>query len=275
MTRSSKKSSGAASSASLKGDLFLSSGKDQSFDSRQVALLRAIQSCGSISAAAKDIGISYKTAWDRVNAMNNLADQPLVERIAGGAQGGGTRLTSFGAEVLAGLEALQAEHEGFLARLGETVQDISDLSRFFRNTNLRTSARNQFRGKITEVTSGTVNCDVHIGLSDSVHITATITHDSYARMELDIGSEVIALIKSSWVELEDNANGQQRNTNELSGTITQFTEGEDGAEVTIDLGDEKTLCAVVDADRCASLKLTDGKQVKAWFNPSSVILMRP
>ena len=53
-------------------------------------LLEAIDLYGSISQAAKHVPLSYKAAWDAVDAMNNLADTPLVERSTGGKAGGGT-----------------------------------------------------------------------------------------------------------------------------------------------------------------------------------------
>ena len=261
--------------ASLKGDLFLESGSEHSFDSRQVELLQAIKSCGSISAAAKAVGISYKTAWDRLNTMNNLSDQALVHRAAGGAQGGGTRLTEFGEEVFAGLKALQAEHSEFVSRLGEVVQDISDLSRFIRNTNLRTSARNQFRGQIVKVIPGTVNVKVVLAISDSIQITSSITHDSFDRMELEIGGEVIALIKSSWVTVQAENTAATTGSNQLQGKITQLTRGTDGAEVAIDLGNGKTLCAVIDANTAEHLDLTENEGATLQFEASSVVLMRP
>ena len=59
----------------------------------RIRLLEAIDQHGSISQAAKAVPISYKAAWDAVDAMNNLADQPLVVRSTGGKNGGGTQLT--------------------------------------------------------------------------------------------------------------------------------------------------------------------------------------
>ncbi len=70
----------------LKGNLSLLSGDKGSLTELQVQLLTAVDECGSISAAAKKIGISYKTAWDRINAMNNMSDKPLVLRSVGGYQ---------------------------------------------------------------------------------------------------------------------------------------------------------------------------------------------
>ena len=54
----------------LKGDLFLVDERNRSFTVQQIQLLQAIEQCGSITKAAKSVGISYKTAWDRINMMN-------------------------------------------------------------------------------------------------------------------------------------------------------------------------------------------------------------
>ena len=56
----------------------------------RIRLLEAIAETGSISKAAPLVPLSYKGAWDAVDAMNNLAEQPLVARSTGGRQGGGT-----------------------------------------------------------------------------------------------------------------------------------------------------------------------------------------
>ena len=62
-------------------------------DPRRIALLKQIQQTGSISQGAKLAGISYKSAWDAINEMNQMADETLVERAPGGKGGGGATLT--------------------------------------------------------------------------------------------------------------------------------------------------------------------------------------
>ncbi len=70
-------------------------------------LLIAIQSTGSISAAGKHLGMSYRRAWLLVDAMNRCFHQPLVETATGGNQGGGTRLTPLGSNVVERYQQLQ------------------------------------------------------------------------------------------------------------------------------------------------------------------------
>jgi len=99
-------------SSALKANLFLLEGEQQSFTNQQIDLLLAIKDGGSITAAAKEVGISYKTAWDRIDAMNNLADKALVSRSAGGKKGGGTQLTQFGEDILLGAVGNQPPLDG-------------------------------------------------------------------------------------------------------------------------------------------------------------------
>jgi molybdate transport system regulatory protein len=63
--------------------------------------------------------MSYKAAWDAIDAMNNLAGEPLVERLAGGKGGGGTRLTARGAQLVANFALIEREHRNFVKRLSE------------------------------------------------------------------------------------------------------------------------------------------------------------
>jgi molybdate transport system regulatory protein len=71
-------------------------------------LLEGIAETGSISAAGRRMGMSYKRAWSLVETMNAMFAAPLVAATRGGAAGGGAHLTEAGAAVLAEYRALQA-----------------------------------------------------------------------------------------------------------------------------------------------------------------------
>jgi molybdate transport system regulatory protein len=64
-------------------------------------LLESIRDTGSISAAARDMGMSYKRAWLLLDSINQAFTEPVVTAAPGGAGGGGATLTPFGADVLA------------------------------------------------------------------------------------------------------------------------------------------------------------------------------
>jgi molybdate transport system regulatory protein len=71
-------------------------------------LLEEIRATGSIAAAGRRMGMSYKRAWLLVETMNACFSKPLVEASKGGKRGGGARLTPFGEEVLARYRHMQA-----------------------------------------------------------------------------------------------------------------------------------------------------------------------
>ncbi|MDR3440980.1 winged helix-turn-helix domain-containing protein [Telmatospirillum sp.] len=78
-------------------------------------LLQAIDRTGSISAAARSMGMSYKRAWQLVDEMNRHLDAPVVAASFGGSHGGGAHLTAFGHEVLACYRRMLATLETALA----------------------------------------------------------------------------------------------------------------------------------------------------------------
>jgi molybdate transport system regulatory protein len=71
-------------------------------------LVEAILETGSISAAGRRLGLSYRKAWLMVDEMNRCFTQPVVEAMKGGAQGGGARVTELGQEALGRYRAIQA-----------------------------------------------------------------------------------------------------------------------------------------------------------------------
>lgn len=91
-------------------------------------LLALIAETGSISAAGRRMGMSYKRAWTLVEALNAMFREPLVESARGGAQGGGAMLTPLGVEVLARFRAIQdaAERAGAGDIAALAAADMSD-----------------------------------------------------------------------------------------------------------------------------------------------------
>ena len=82
----------------------------------KVDLLEAIARKGSISAAAREMDMSYRRAWLLVETMNRSFRQPLVGAAKGGRHGGGAVLTPSGKEALARYRAMEARAGRLLAR---------------------------------------------------------------------------------------------------------------------------------------------------------------
>ena len=104
----------------------------------RIRLLETIGQAGSISAAARSLGMSYKAAWDAVAAMNNLVGRPLVEARPGGRSGGGAVLTPDGTRLIAAFRRLEDEMARSFAAIdadlggtGLTVNDGSEVKAGF------------------------------------------------------------------------------------------------------------------------------------------------
>jgi molybdate transport system regulatory protein len=82
----------------------------------KVALLEAIARTGSITAAARTLGMSYRRAWLLVDETNRCLLRPAVQAAAGGRHGGGTVLTPTGVELVRRYRALERETEMAVAR---------------------------------------------------------------------------------------------------------------------------------------------------------------
>jgi molybdate transport system regulatory protein len=84
-------------------------GRDDMIGPGKAELLERIDRCGSIAAAGREMGMSYKRAWQLIATLNAMFNEPLVESMRGGAQQGGALLTPAGREVLDLYRAFEAE----------------------------------------------------------------------------------------------------------------------------------------------------------------------
>ena len=87
-------------------------------------LIERIAATGSISAAARDMGMSYRRAWQLVEALNVAYKEPVVVTAVGGQKGGGARVTPFGNRLAAEFRAMEDKASAAIA---------ADLKRFARH----------------------------------------------------------------------------------------------------------------------------------------------
>ncbi len=259
----------------LDGALWLRQGGSPLGGADRVALLEAIGATGSMTAAAKVVGISYKTAWDRVQAMNNGAGQALVERSAGGAGGGGTRLTPYAESLIAAFRELEATHATMLGRLSKSMTQPDAVLRSLAALGLRTSARNQLAGTVSAVQRGAVNAIVTLALpggADTIQASLTIT--SLRELGLARGVPAVALVKapSVFVAVDDATPLRLSVGNVLRGTVSGVEVGAVSTEVQARLAGGQTMVAMLSAESAQRLGLRVGLAVRLLFQESSVIV---
>jgi molybdate transport system regulatory protein len=259
----------------LAGSVWFKSGEQTLGGASRIALLAAIHATGSITGAAKAVGMSYKAAWDAIDTMNNLAGEPLVERSTGGKGGGGTTLTARALSLIDTFRAVESEHRKFLERAGAAIEGFAGDWALIGRIGMKTSARNQLFGKIASIHRGTVNDEVSLALPGGQTIVSVLTHESTETLGLEEGAAAFALVKASWVILlADDADMPMRLSarNQLRGTVSAVTRGAVSAEVSVALDATTVVTAVITNESVDRLGLAEGQPVVAAFKASSVIL---
>jgi molybdate transport system regulatory protein len=257
----------------LDGTVWMTVGGDNLGGKGRVGLLRAIAEHGSITQAAKAIGMSYKAAWDAVDTMNNLAGEPLVERSTGGRGGGSTRLTERGKQLVERFALIEAIHRRFVQLLSDEATDLGDDLNLLRTLNMRTSARNQFMGTVTAIRVGAVNDEVELTLRGGRKIVAIVMQESSESLGFRINTTAFALVKSSSIIIATETDDIRLSArNQLQGTVAAVAPGAVNAEVVLDLDGGGSIAATIALDSLKSLGLAKGNRATAIFKASSVIL---
>lgn len=239
---------------------------------RRLALLSAIATSGSISGAARVAGMTYKAAWDAVDAMNNLAGELLVTSQHGGKGGGGAELTPAGQKLVQDLAKMQTLHAKFMAQIHEHG-DLEKSLNLMRKLNIKSSARNILSGQVDSLRDGGVNSEVNIVLNGGERLHAIVTRESVADLDLGPGCDVYAMIKASWVILAAVDDGLRTSArNRLCGEIQRITPGGVNAEVVIQLSGGNTLAAIITQQSLQELGFKTGDQVCALIKASHIIL---
>lgn len=137
---------------------------------------------------------------------------------------------------------------------------------------MKLSARNKFIGKVTDVTRGAVNGIVKIELSNGQHITSSITLEAIDDLDITVGKEVTAIIKSTSVLI---GRGQLTLSarNKLSGTIIDTNRGAVNAIVKVELPSNVVISSSITLEAVDELDLTVGTEVTAVVKASEVLIM--
>ncbi|MDD3838497.1 MAG: TOBE domain-containing protein [Phenylobacterium sp.] len=237
----------------------------------RVVLLESIGELGSISAAAKRHGLSYKGAWDVVQALNNLFDGPLVEAAPGGRTGGSAVITPRGQAVIAAFRRVGMEITATLAKLEGLLAGEKDVDLFW-SLGMRTSARNALRGEIIDIAPGAVSAEVTLKIAEGVHLTAMLTRRSIDELELAVGRPAVALIKASFVVLAVGDGLRTSARNQIAGVVASREDGAVNSEIIVDIGGGKTLTATITLESASALELAPGQAVAALIKAPHVII---
>lgn len=239
---------------------------------KRIELLFAIDKTGSISKAAKEVPMSYKSAWDAIDNMNNLSPYPIVERETGGKGGGGTHLTQYGKNLIKTYTILQNEHKKFLENLSKMTDIQTGTLNTIRSLSMQLSARNQIHGIVDLINEGKINSEVYVKLKSGYTLISVITNNAVKNLNLQQGDNVTAIFKSSTVLITTDTTLQISARNKLQGVIEKINVGEVNAELIIDIGNSDKVASVITASSIKTLGLKEGLEVSAIIKASDIMI---
>ncbi len=205
------------------------------FGARDAELLRAVDDAGSLNAAASTLGRSYSRAHDRLTDLED-AFGALVERQRGGSGGGGSALTDRARDLLAAFDRLRA---GYTA-IAETTETVLD-------------------GDVRD-------------REGELGIVATAAGEVRALVPPDADA-VEVVLRADAVTLHDPADapegGETSARNRFSGTVVDVERGESVCRVSVDVGADAPLSALVTEESRERLGLEPGREVVASFKATA------
>lgn len=233
---------------------------------RRLEVLRAVGQTGSISQAARSTGVSYKAGWQAIDTLSNLAGVPLVEKLVGGAGGGGARLTRQGLELLHAADQLRAVQQQALAKLRAGAGRRTAMGSALAAVGLRTSMRNQMPCEVHSLSASRGSVRVKLSLSGGQSLTARVTDESVQLLGLEPGLSVLALCKATAVTVAPHIVASP-DVNVLTGELTRSVRGGAG-EVYLQLSPGLSWVGFADPQ----VKLRRGQRVMAAVEESALVI---
>lgn len=108
----------------IRSNLWMTRGERSLGGRGRMELLERIQETGSIRQAAMAMGMSYRVAWQAIEALNELADAPVVDRAVGGRGGGGAVVNAHGLRLIKAFRAIESEHVRFVERVSQKLDKL-------------------------------------------------------------------------------------------------------------------------------------------------------
>jgi molybdate transport system regulatory protein len=152
-------------------------------------ILQTIDEKSSISKAAESLGMSYRYVWNYIQEIQRVTEAPIVETYKGGKSGGGgAKLTLLGKNLLGEYKQIEDYLENVLSKQRHDRLEVKCM---------KLSARNQFKGKVVAVDKGIITGKVKVEISMPMVITAVITKEAIEELDIKVGDEVSAIVKST------------------------------------------------------------------------------
>jgi molybdate transport system regulatory protein len=271
----------AQATITLKGLLWMAVGDRNLGGPGRISLLRAIRDKGTITHAARGMGISYKAAWDAVDLMNRLAGGPLVVRTPGGRGGGSTRLTARGEALIERYDEAARLHRRFVETLDAESAGLQQAIVTYPGLARGATRQNRLPGRVASVRTTALGQVVELALPDGTRILGSAragATDAAGGAEGGVGlqslapggsAEAVFSTASVMLAVAERCEGLSAR-NRLQGLVERIVSSESGIEVLLGLSCGGSLAVAGSENDLHDLRLVAGARVTAVFKASEV-----
>jgi len=138
---------------------------------------------------------------------------------------------------------------------------------------MKTSARNELKGTISEIKTGQINSEVVLSIGSGIVIKSVITNESVDEMELNVGDTAYAIIKAPFVMVAKDKPTNISTRNIIETKVTELKNGMVNSELKLAMGNQ-TLTAVITEDAVEDLHFNVGDTVYALIKANFIILAK-
>ena len=242
---------------------------EESTDKR-IEILKSIREFGSISQAAREVGVSYKAAWQAVDTLSNLAGVPLLEKLVGGAGGGGASLSQAGENLLLAAASLQKVRREAFEKMESSSLEESAISSL-KGLHVRTSMRNQLPCELVSLSPKHGALRAGLRLSNGVKVFALITKESAQLMGLDKGMGLLALLKATAVRVAPVL-ALTEGFNVLVASVVRAPPRGRAGEVALSITPELRIVGFCSSGTVLGMSVSVGQRAMVMFEESSLVI---
>jgi molybdate transport system regulatory protein len=231
---------------------------------KRLLILRSLSQAGSISQAARQAGVSYKAAWQAIDTLSNLSGVALVEKVVGGAGGGGARLTPAGVQLLDAAQKLGTVRKQLLADISPANAKNS-MPQTSMALAVRTSMRNQLLAKVVAVKTVGALAWVKVQITQDMVWIAKITKESAQLLDLVPGMQIMLLCKATAVRIS-RLQLEKPGTNKAYGKVTRHSRAK-ATEISLQIAPHVSLIGFAEDEQ-----IKTGETLYAYLEDSSLVL---
>lgn len=250
----------------IRSEIFLDKDNKNFIGKVRIELLENIEIYGSISKAAKNMKMSYKSAWDNIDSINKLSPSALVTKVSGGKGGGGTVITAYAKELIKAYKEIEELNSVYSKLLSNSLNEKMDLD--YKEAPSFT----RLKAYINKLDLKKDFYEIEIVLESKQKLYSINSKEFVQKKELKLNQNIKFVIETSTITIHKDLNKTSAR-NVLKGVITSIEDDGINVNLQIDCNEGDIIYAKITSSSCKSLDLKINTLVFAQFKAYNISII--